>query len=112
MDRGPGAPLSHVVAQRTREIGVRMALGAQQGSVRMLVLRQGGLVTLVGVTVGLAAAIGLTRFMSTLLYGVGPADPMTYTVAAALVGVIALLATYLPARRAMRIDPMIAMRGD
>lgn len=104
--------ISYVVAQRTREIGIRVALGAQHGNVRMLVLRQGGLVALVGVAVGLGAAVGLTRFMDALLYGVSAADPMTYGVAALTVVIVALLASYVPARRAAAIDPVQALQSE
>ncbi len=104
--------ISYVVAQRTREIGVRVALGAQQGNVRMLVLRQGGLVALIGVAVGLAAAAALTRLMAALLYGVSPLDPITYAAAAVGVTLVALLACYFPARRATTVDPVEALRWE
>jgi putative ABC transport system permease protein len=104
--------IAYIVAQRTREIGIRIALGAQIGDVRRMFLRHGLRLTATGIALGIGAALGLTRVMSALLFGVGPMDPMTYAaVAGALTGV-ALLATYLPARRASRVDPMIALRAD
>jgi predicted permease len=103
---------AYAAAQRTREIGVRMALGAQIGDVRKLFLRHGLLLTLTGILMGIALAAVLTRVMSSFLFGVGPTDPMTYAaVSAALTGV-ALLATYLPARRAARVDPVVALRAE
>ena len=103
---------AYAAAQRTREIGVRMALGAQIGDVRKLFLRHGLLLTLTGILMGIALAAVLTRVMSSFLFGVGPTDPMTdAAVSAALTGV-ALLATYLPARRAASLAPTLALRGD
>jgi predicted permease len=104
--------ISYTVSQRTREIGVRMALGARQRDVSWLVLRQGGLVAAIGVAIGLAAAAGLTRLMSALLYGVSPADPITYSAAALGVAGVSLLASYLPARRAAGIDPNTALKWE
>jgi len=104
--------ISYVVSQRTREIGVRMALGAKQADVQWMVLRQGGFVVLVGAAIGLLAAVGVSRLMSTLLFGVGTIDPLTYALAAASVAVAALLATYLPARRAAGVDPNVALRAE
>ncbi len=102
--------ISYVVARRTREIGLRMALGASAGHVRRQVLKQGMVLAGIGVTVGVIASAALTRLMAALLYGVSPTDPLTYVVVAlALIG-ITLLASYLPARRAMRVDPMEALR--
>lgn len=102
--------ISYAVAQRTREIGVRIALGAGHGDVHRMVLRHGALVAAAGVGLGLATAAGTTRAMAALLFGVTPADPMTYGAATISVGAIALLASYLPARRAASIDPVEALR--
>jgi putative ABC transport system permease protein len=104
--------IAHVAAQRTREIGIRMALGAQTGDVRQLFLRHGLLLTGVGLALGTGVALASTRVMSALLFGVSPMDPVTYVAVAASLGSIALLATYLPARRASRVDPIVALRAD
>lgn len=104
--------ISYVVAQRRREIGIRMALGASHRSVSHLVLRQGWMVALSGIVIGLAAATLLTRFMSALLYGVSAADPLTYVVAAAAIILVSLTASYLPARRAGNIDPQQMLRCE
>jgi predicted permease len=104
--------VSYAFSQRTHEIGVRMALGATRQDVNRLVLRHGGMVAAAGVAIGLSAAVGLTRFLSTLLYDVQPVDPATYLTAAAAVVVVSLLATYLPARRAAKVDPMQSLRWD
>ncbi len=104
--------IAYIAAQRTREIGIRVALGAQVSDVSRLFVRHGLVLTVAGVVLGLAAAAGLTRLMSTLLFGVGALDPLTYAVAAFGLGSIALLASYLPARRAARVDPVIALRGE
>ncbi len=102
--------ISYAVARRTREIGLRMALGASARDVRRQVLKQGMVLAGIGVAAGLTASVALTRLMSALLYGVSPTDPVTYVVVASgLIG-ITLLASYLPARRAMRVDPMEALR--
>ncbi len=104
--------LSYLVAQRTREMGVRLALGARPADVRRMVVRRGGVLGVVGVVVGLGAAVGLTHLMSALLFGVSPVDPLTYgAVAAALMGVV-LLASYIPARRAAGVDPTEALRWE
>jgi predicted permease len=102
--------LSYMVGQRTKEIGVRMALGAQKLDVLRMVLKDGARMTLAGIIVGLVGALGLTRLMRTMLYGVRPTDPLTFVSVAALLGAIALLACYFPARRAMKVDPMEALR--
>ena len=89
-----------------------MALGATTQDVNRLVLRHGGMVAAAGVAIGLSAAVGLTRFLSTLLYDVQPVDPVTYVTAAAAVVAVSLLASYVPARRAAKVDPMQSLRGD
>ncbi len=104
--------ISYIVAQRTRELGLRMALGARRGDVSRLVLRQGGIVAAAGVIIGLGAAFGLTRLMSALLYGVSAADPVTYMLAVALIALVCFLASYIPARRAAGVDPMEALRNE
>ncbi len=104
--------ISYVVSQRTREIGVRMALGADGRDVRRMVLRQGMILAGVGVLVGLVAAIGLTRLMSSLLYGVEATDPATFAAVAAMLTAVALGASYLPALRASRTDPLEALRFE
>jgi predicted permease len=104
--------LSYLVGQRTREIGVRMALGAQRFHVLSMVLRDGARMTLAGMAIGLGAALGLTRLMASMLFGVKPTDPITFGVVAAGLCGVALFACYLPARRAMRVDPMVALRYE
>jgi predicted permease len=104
--------IAYIAAQRTREIGIRMALGAEAGDVSRLFLRHGLVLTAIGVVVGVVAAMGLTRLMSSLLFGVGAMDPMTYVAVSTVLASIALLATYVPARRASRIDPIVALRTD
>jgi putative ABC transport system permease protein len=104
--------ISYSVAQRTREIGIRMALGARRQEVLLLIVGQCARLASLGVAIGLAGALLLTRLMSSLLYGVGAADPATYASVAILLVVVALAASYLPARRAMRMDPAIALRHE
>ena len=104
--------ISYSVSQRTREIGIRMALGAQQGQVSGLFLRHGLLLAGIGVALGLGAAAGLTRLMSALLFGVSPLDPVTYGAVAVGLAGVALLASYVPARRAMSVDPAEALRWE
>jgi putative ABC transport system permease protein len=104
--------LSYVAAQRTREIGIRLALGAAQTDVSRLFLRHGIVLAAVGIVLGLAAAAGVTRVMSALLFGVSAVDPVTYAAAAVGLGGTALLASYLPARRAARTDPADALRRE
>jgi predicted permease len=104
--------ISYLVGQRTHEIGVRVALGAQQSDVLKLVLGHGAKMALLGVAVGLLAALALTRLMSNQLFGVSPHDPLTFAAVATLLMLVALAACYLPARRATRVDPIIALRHD
>ena len=104
--------ISYVVSQRTREIGVRMALSARRADVSRMVLRHGGIVTALGVALGLVTAIALTRLMASLLYGVSAVDATTYAVAALVVSAVSLVASYIPARRATGVDPVEALRWE
>ncbi|HKQ75842.1 MAG TPA: ABC transporter permease [Blastocatellia bacterium] len=104
--------ISYAAAQRTREIGIRMALGAQRSDVLRLVIRQGMAQVILGVTLGLACALALTRVMASLLFGVGANDPLTFVGVALLLTCVALLACWIPARRATMVDPMIALRSE
>ncbi|MGC1172002.1 MAG: FtsX-like permease family protein, partial [Candidatus Acidiferrales bacterium] len=102
--------IAYTTRQRTREIGIRMALGAQSADVFRLVLANGLRLILTGLAIGLALSLVLTRFLRTLLFGVGATDAITFTAVALLLSAVALLACYIPARRAMRVDPMVALR--
>jgi len=104
--------ISDAVTQRTREIGVRMALGAQSGHVVKLMIGQGLVPALVGLVVGLAGALAATRLMSSLLFGVSATDPTTLGLVSALIAGVAALACWVPARRATKVDPMAALRFD
>jgi ABC-type antimicrobial peptide transport system permease subunit len=104
--------ISYLVAQRTREIGMRMALGAQARDVIALVMRQGSRLTALGVAAGLLGALALTRWLESLLDGVSARDPFTFLGIAALLVAVALLASWLPARRAARVEPVIAIRSE
>ena len=104
--------ISFVVAQRRQEIGVRVALGARSEDVLRLVLRQGATLALIGIVVGAVAALGLTRLITGLLYGVSATDPISFLGVMALLVVVALVASFIPARRAARVDPMTVLRGS
>lgn len=104
--------IAYSVSQRVQEIGIRMALGAQRGDILSLVLREGMKLTALGVVIGLAGAFGLTRVIRTLLFGIGPADPLTFTASTLLLGTAAFLACWFPAHRALKVDPMVALRYE
>jgi ABC-type antimicrobial peptide transport system permease subunit len=104
--------IAYSVSQRRREIGVRMALGAGKSAVLKMVISQGIKLALIGVAIGLAGALGLTRFLSGLLYGVKPGDPLTLVAVSSLLVAVALFASYLPARKATKVDPMAALRQE
>jgi putative ABC transport system permease protein len=104
--------MSYSVSRRTHEIGLRMALGAQPGDVLRIVVGQAMVLAIIGACVGLLGALALGRFMSSFLYGVQPSDPLTFLAMAVVLGAVALTASYIPARRATRIDPLLALRHE
>jgi ABC-type antimicrobial peptide transport system permease subunit len=104
--------MAYTVARRTREIGVRMALGAARSSVMWLVLKEVALLATIGVLIGLPAAIGLSRYVQSVLFQLEPTDPITLTVSTVTLLAVAFVAGYLPANRATRIDPMVALRYE
>ncbi len=104
--------MSYITSERTKEIGIRMALGAQRGDMLQMVLRQSLMLVAIGIGTGIVAALGATRVLSTLLYGIGGADAATYLAVVSLLVLAALIASYLPARRAMKVDPMVALRHE
>jgi putative ABC transport system permease protein len=104
--------ISYMVTQRSQEIGIRVALGGQQRDILKLIMSHGLMLTSIGIVSGLIAAVFLTQLMSGILYGVSPDDPVTFAGIAVLLAIVAMLACYLPARRATRVDPMIALRYE
>jgi ABC-type antimicrobial peptide transport system permease subunit len=104
--------IAYVVGQRTQEIGIRMALGAKPEDVLRLMLWEGTRLALIGVAIGIATACALTHLMTTMLYGVSATDPLTFAGVAVLLTAVATAACYIPARRAMRVDPMVALRCE
>jgi ABC-type antimicrobial peptide transport system permease subunit len=106
------AVMSYIVSQRALEVGIRMALGAQRQQIRSMFVRQGLALTAVGVLIGLGGALALARWMSTLLFGVSPFDPLTYAAGAVALTAAAALASYLPSRRATRVDPHAMLRAQ
>ncbi|HST24218.1 MAG TPA: FtsX-like permease family protein, partial [Blastocatellia bacterium] len=104
--------ISYTVSQRTQEIGIRMALGAQAGDVLKMLVGHGMVLTAIGIAIGIAMAVALTRLMSNLLFGVSTTDPLTFAVIVLLLALVALLACWIPARRATKVDPVIALRYE
>jgi ABC-type antimicrobial peptide transport system permease subunit len=104
--------VSYAASRRTHEIGIRMALGADRSKILGMVLRQGFGLALAGIGVGIVVALGLARFLSNMLFGIRPSDPVTFSVVALLLGAISMVACYLPARRATRVDPLVALRYE
>jgi putative ABC transport system permease protein len=106
------AVIAYMVKEKTREIGIRMAIGATHASVRNLVLKQAARLAVIGAGIGIFLSIISSRFLGSLIYGVHRTDPLTFAVVIALLAALALAASYIPARRAMRVDPMLALRDE
>jgi putative ABC transport system permease protein len=104
--------IAYTVSRRTTEIGIRMALGAGTADIIVMVVGEGVRLSIVGIVIGIAAALALTRLVSSLLYGVAPADPVSFVISAVVLLAIALLSSYLPARRAAEVDPLVALRAE
>jgi putative ABC transport system permease protein len=104
--------MSYSVAQRTNEIGIRLALGAQPRNVLLMIVKQGSRLIVIGLAIGLLGAYALTRWISSLLFGVTAKDPLTFAAAAVVLGLVALLACYIPAWRATKVDPLEALRYE
>ena len=104
--------ISYIVSQRTQEIGVRIALGSSRGGVQAMVVRRGLVLAAVGIVIGLGAAVAVSRVLTSLLYEVNSNDPTTYAGVAAVLGLVALVASWLPAIRASSVDPVVALRAD
>jgi putative ABC transport system permease protein len=104
--------ISYSVTQRTQEIGIRMALGARTGNVLSLIMKNGLTLVLAGIAIGIAGALAVTRFLTTLLFGVTPTDRVTFVVVAVVFFVIAMIASLIPALRATRVDPLVALRYE
>ncbi len=104
--------MAYAVVRRTREIAIRLALGAEKNDVLGMIIGQGFKLTLIGIAIGIGGAFALTRFLSSLLYGVKPTDTLTFIAVALILTAVALLACYIPARRATKVDPMVALRYE
>ncbi|MFI5127336.1 MAG: FtsX-like permease family protein, partial [Candidatus Acidiferrales bacterium] len=104
--------VAHSVTRRTQEIGIRMALGAQRKDVLQLIVGEAARLAVIGLVIGIAASFAMTRLISSLLFGLSATDPLTFAAVAMLLSLVAVLASYIPARRAMQLDPMIALRYE